>query len=72
VTDKLDKAFEAVSHLPENEQDEFAAFILDELASERRWSEALAASPDQLATLAQEARDEYEAGETVPFEPTGE
>jgi hypothetical protein len=67
MTDLLDKAFEEASRLPEEEQDEIATFILEELKSERRWSELLSASPDQLADLAKEARREYESGETEPL-----
>lgn len=69
MTDMLDKAFEQASHLPEDEQDELAAFILEELKAERRWSEALSSSKETLVELAREARDEYEAGDTEPFVP---
>jgi len=64
MTEMLDKAFRQASSLPEREQDEFAAFILAELADERRWSNVLASSSSRLSELAAEARGEYEAGET--------
>ena len=51
----LEKAFVEVSQLPEAEQDEFAAWILEELASERRWQAAFADSEDVLPQLANEA-----------------
>ena len=38
MTQRLEKAFEEASELPEAEQDNFAAFILEELVAERRWS----------------------------------
>ena len=71
MTDMLDRAFEQASNLPEDEQNEFAAFLLNELQAERRWSEAFSKSQDALAALAEEARKEFEAGQTRPFEPAG-
>ena len=59
MTQLLERAFAAASHLPAPEQDAIA-----ELESERRWSEAFAASQDQLAALADEALREFEDGET--------
>ena len=67
MTDMLNKAFEQASELPEPDQNEFASFILDELASDRRWAQLLSKSPQMLRRLAQEARKEYLAGETEPL-----
>ena len=64
MTEMLDKAFRQASNLPQPEQDELAAFILAELADDRRWSKALSSSTAQLAELGGEARREHEAGET--------
>ncbi len=64
MTDMLNKAFEQASELPEQDQNEFAAFILEELASDRRWAELFSKSPQLLKRLAQEAHEEYLAGET--------
>jgi hypothetical protein len=64
MTQLLERAFAAASKLPDPEQDAVASFLLAELESERRWSEAFAASQDKLATLADEALREFEAGET--------
>jgi hypothetical protein len=50
--------------LPEEEQEAFAAFMLAELESERRWDELFSRSQDLLATMADEARREYRAGLT--------
>ena len=50
--------------LPDKEQDALAAFLLDELASEKQWEKRFAASQDELATLAREAIGEFKAGET--------
>jgi len=66
MTKLLEKALQEVAKLPAAEQDAMAAIVLEELASERRWAEAFAKSPDQLAKLAREALAEYNAGRTKP------
>jgi hypothetical protein len=60
----LEKAFAEASKLPEDEQEAFAAWILEELASERRWTECFEKSHDALAKLADEALEEYRKGQT--------
>ena len=55
--------------LPEEEQEAFAAFMLAELESERRWDELFARSQDVLSKMAEEARREYRAGLTKPLDP---
>ena len=64
MTQLLERAFEAASKLPDPEQDAVASFLLAELESERCWAEAFATSQHQLASLADEALREFEAGET--------
>jgi len=64
MTELLEKAFSEASKLPELEQNVFANWILEELASERRWETAFANSEDILAQLADEALTEYHAGQT--------
>ncbi len=59
MTKLLEEAFAEASKLPEAEQQALAAWILEELASERRWQEALAGSADPLAQLADEALVEH-------------
>ena len=71
MTEPLDKAFAAVSKLPETEQDAFAAWILDELAAERSWESRFAASADILERLADKALTEGRAGRTRALEPGG-
>ena len=41
--------------------------VLEELASEQRWSESFARSQDALANLAEQALAEYTAGRTKPL-----
>jgi hypothetical protein len=67
MTKLLEKALEEVAKLPASEHDAVAAILLEELASEQRWTESLAKSQDQLAKLAEEAIAEYKAGRTKPL-----
>ena len=69
MTELLKKAFEQAEELPREEQDAFARWLLGELASEKRWSEAFAASQARLADLANEALEEHRAGQTEPLDP---
>lgn len=69
MTEQLRKAIEELERLPESDQEALAAWLLDELRSERRWAELFAASPETLARLAEEAIHEFHAGKTQPFDP---
>jgi hypothetical protein len=69
MTELLEKAMAEAAKLPAEEQDAFAAWILGELESERRWDELFARSQDMLAEMAAEARREYRAGLTEPLDP---
>lgn len=64
MTELLTKAFEEVSKLPHEMQDEVAQRILVDLAGEMRWDETLARSQDLLERLADEALDDLRAGRT--------
>ncbi|MDP9314560.1 MAG: hypothetical protein M3R24_27395 [Chloroflexota bacterium] len=68
MTQRLEAAFAEVAKLPEPEQDAFAAWIIEELVSEHRWSQSFAKSQDLLATLAEEALAEHRAGRTQPLD----
>jgi len=69
VTKDLEKAFDQASKLPAAEQEQLAAWILEELKVERRWSRSLSAFPERLAGLAEEALKEHVAGETEELDP---
>ncbi len=69
MTKSLKRAFEAASRLPDQDQEELAAAIFDELAAEERWVAALAATGDTLETLADEALSEHATGRTKPLDP---
>jgi hypothetical protein len=68
MTRLLEKAFEVASKLPEEDQDALAEMLLNDLASEERWTEAFAKSQDKLALLAKEALTEFKQGKTKPVE----
>jgi len=55
--------------LPDEEQEAFAAFMLAELESEKRWDDLFARSQDLLSEMAAEAQREYDAGLTEPLDP---
>ena len=67
MTHLLEKAFSEVAKLPASEQDAVAALVIEELASEKRWSSSFANSQDLLAKLAEEALAEYASGQTKPL-----
>ncbi len=69
MTKALKKAFEAASHLPEREQDELAAAILEELAADERWEATFAQSRGALERLADQALAEHRAGRTKALDP---
>ncbi|MCI0332411.1 MAG: hypothetical protein L0228_04215 [Planctomycetes bacterium] len=69
MTNLLQKAFDEASRLPANEQDTFAAWMLEELRSEQRWNDLFARSQDLLEKMAAEAIEEFKAGKTLPLDP---
>jgi hypothetical protein len=69
MTQLLKDAFAEAEKLPREEQDAFARWLLEELASEKRWSDLFAASQHKLADLAAEAIEENRSGRTEPLDP---
>ncbi|MGL6343411.1 MAG: hypothetical protein ACRC80_30255 [Waterburya sp.] len=69
MTELLEQAIAKIKNLPDNEQDTIAAIILEELEEETEWGQAFANSQDLLASLAAEAMQEYQAGETQELDP---
>jgi hypothetical protein len=68
MTELLERAFAEAANLPEEEQDELAKHLLDDLAAEEKWDQAFANSHDQLAAVEDEALAEFDHRETHPFE----
>jgi hypothetical protein len=69
MTALLEEAFAEALKLPPQEQDVLAAWLIEELKSEHRWSQLFAASSDVLEQLADEALTEYRAGRTELLDP---
>lgn len=69
MTKLLEKALSEAAKLPAEDQDALADRVLEELASERRWTESFARSQDVLGRMANEALAEDRAGKTKPLEP---
>lgn len=67
MTQLMEKALSEVAKLPESEQEALAAILLEEIASEQRWSDSFAKSEDLLEKLAAEALAEHAAGRTEPL-----
>ncbi len=69
MTQLLQRAFDEVRKLPDEQQDRIASWILDELEAEDKWAASLAASQDVLSQLADEALQEHQAGKTQTLDP---
>lgn len=67
MTKLLEKVLLEASKLPPSEQDALAAILLNELASEERWTASFGKSQDVLERLAEEALAEHRAGLTKPL-----
>lgn len=64
MTELLKKAIAKLSELPENEQEEIASLILEEIEDEKKWQTSFANSEKQLEILASEALQEFKQEET--------
>ena len=69
MVELLQKAFAEVSKLPDDEQERFAQWILDELEDETHWDQAFANSLPQLEKLGKKALEDYRAGKTKDLDP---
>ena len=68
MTQALTSAVAEAAKLSPEEQDALAAILLEEIASEQRWSRSFVKSDDALASLASEALADFKAGKTKPFD----
>ena len=69
MTNLLEKAFNEATKLNPEEQDALAAWILDELESEKHWQQSLSRSAGFLEGLAEEALKDFQNGQTDPLDP---
>jgi hypothetical protein len=68
MTQMLKNAFAEAALLPEADQNALAEWLIEEIRSERRWSEAFADSQDMLEQMADEALAEKRRGRTTPLD----
>jgi len=66
---QLELVISEIEKLPPEEQNQFAAWILEELHSEERWSQLFADSNDVLENLADEALAEHKEKKTQRLDP---
>ena len=64
MTDLLNRAFKEASKFSDLEQNLIAQWLLDELASEKKWDSTFADSEDVLGILADEALEQHRNGKT--------
>jgi len=69
MTILLNKAFTEASKFSDLEQNSIAQWLLDELASEKKWDRAFAESEDILGILADEALEQHRKGKTKILDP---
>jgi hypothetical protein len=69
MTELLEKAFAEAAKLPEPEQEALAAWLLEELDSDRQWQQAFSDSAALLAELADQALREHQEHRTKPVDP---
>lgn len=68
MTQALSAAVASAAKLPEEEQNILAAILLEEMASEERWSTLFSDSQGLLEQLASEALQDYEDGNVQPVD----
>lgn len=69
MTKLMEQAIEALRSLPDDKQDAIAGSVLSQLEENRRWDETSTRYSDSLRALADEARQEHLAGQTLPLDP---
>ena len=68
MTVLLETAFKEAARLPDVAQNIFALQMLEELVSERKWTQLFYISENVLDRLADEALAEFEQGNTLPLQ----
>ena len=67
MTETLAQAIVQAEQLPAGEQQALAAILIEEMASEQRWTRSFAQSADVLESLAADALAEFRVGRTQPL-----
>ena len=68
ITEVFADAIVEASKLCAEDQNYLAFRIMEEIAEEKKWSDSFSRSQNLLKKMADEARAEYERGETIPSE----
>jgi len=65
----LEKAILEASMLPDSEQEAIGAWLLEEMETERRWSDLFGRPGGALERMAERALEEHDHGLTTPLDP---
>lgn len=69
MTDLLKRAFEKASTLPDWQQDELSALILNAISADQQWDATLAKAPTKVERMAEKALEDIRAGRSEPLDP---
>jgi hypothetical protein len=69
MTRLMEKAVEALRSLPEEQQDAVAGFVLSEIEEDHRWATTSLKHADNLRKLADEAKEDFQAGRSSVLDP---
>ena len=69
MTRLMEKAVEALRSLPEEQQDAVAGFVLSEIEADHRWAATSLQYAERLRKLADEAKEDFQAGRTSELDP---
>jgi hypothetical protein len=69
MTEMLDRAISEAEKLSEAEQDAIAALILEKISDDQAWEDSFAQSQQQLAAMAQAAREPIRSGRYRDLRP---
>ncbi len=69
MTKTLQRAVRRIAALPARDQDEFARWMIEELADEARWDHALRRSQSRLGRMARAALADHKGGRTRRLDP---
>jgi hypothetical protein len=69
MTDLLKRAVEKASTLPDWQQDELAALMLNAISADQQWDSTLATAPSKIERMAEKALEDIRAGRGKPLDP---
>ena len=69
MTDLLKRAVEKASTLPDWQQNELAALMLNAILADQQWDSTLATAPPKIERMAEKALEDIRAGRSEPLDP---